>query len=60
MKRILLALLVAIATGVVVYILGVVIGLFFPTIGGVIMGISWLLGLVAGIWYYVTGSNPIL
>lgn len=60
-QRILMAVLVGIVTGIVVYIIGMGVALLpgADAIGAFIMGIAWLLGLVAAIWFYLTGRNPL-
>ena len=55
-----MAVLVGIVTGILVYIIGMVVDfLGADAIGAFIMGIAWLLGAVAAIWFYLTGRNPL-
>jgi len=56
LKRLILSVLIGVATFIVVLIIGAVIGLF-PVIGGVgalIQSLAFLFGLVAGVWFFLT------
>lgn len=59
LKRIVISVLIAIAVGIVVYLIGVLLSTATPLValGSILEGFAWLLGLIAGIWFFVTNEN---
>lgn len=59
-RRILMAVVVAVVVGVLVYLLGLAINEFTTadSIGSFIMAVAGLAGILAGITNYVSGRNP--
>jgi len=58
-KRILLSILVGIITFLAVLLIGALISIF-PVVGGIgalIQSLAWLFGLVAGVWFFLTGER---
>lgn len=58
-QRVLIAVLVGIVVGIVIYVIGMAIALVpgVAVIGEFLKAVSWLLGLAAGIWYYISGRT---
>ena len=61
LKRVLIAILIGIIVAIVVYLIGLVIALVpnLVTIGHFIEDVSPIVGILAGIYYFVTGKNPV-
>lgn len=59
LKRLILAILVGIATALVVYLIGVVLALLpvVAPLGVVLQGLAWIFGIVAGVWFFLTGER---
>jgi len=58
-KRFILSLVICVATFLVVLLVGAVIGLF-PVVGSIgvlIQSLAWIFGLVAGVWFFLTGER---
>ena len=59
LKRLILAILVGIATALVVFLVGVLLALipFVAPVGVALQGLAWVFGIVAGIWFFLTGQR---
>ena len=57
--RVLFAVLVGIVVAILIYVIGMGIALVpgLSAIGGFLQAVSWLLGVAAGIWYFVSGRS---
>ena len=58
-QRVLIAVLVGIVVAILVYVIGLGIALVpgVAVIGVFLQNVAWLLGLAAGIWYYISGRT---
>lgn len=61
LKRIFIAFLVGVVTGIVIYVIGAGIELFPPisVIGIFLKSVAVLLGIAAAIWFYVSGKSAL-
>lgn len=59
LSRAILAIIVGVVTAIVVAVIGLIlVKIGLEQIGSFIKGISGLIGLLAGLWYFVTGQTP--
>lgn len=61
LKRILLAILIGIVAAGVTFLIGLVLTLipFAQPVGMFIQAVSPVVGVIAGLWYFITGRNPV-
>lgn len=59
-KKVILALVVAVAVGLLCIIVGRVLGLLVAppavAVGDFLESFAWVIGLLAGIWYFIRGG----
>lgn len=59
LSRIALAVVVGVITALVVALIGyILVEVGLVSIGGFVKGISALVGLLAGVWFFFTGQTP--
>lgn len=59
LKRLILSVLIGLATWLVVFLIGIVIALFpvIAPLGLALQAWAWLFGLIAGVWFFITGER---
>lgn len=62
LKRILLSILIGLVAWGIAYLIGLVLTLipFVAPIGGFIILVSPVVGLIAGVWYFITGQQNVV
>lgn len=59
LKRVLLAVLVGIVAALVTLLVGhILVEVGVEQIGAFVKGVAVLVGLIAGVWYFLTGQTP--